>query len=998
MYVKRTKYWVFVVFALLALLPWSAMNGCANLGTKPDGGKIKIEFLDTNGVSKSGREFIETGDSLSVGLSGLPPGSQVQLRLSDDRGREWSYARVFADRKGRVEPALFWYHTGVIGTTSRKTRFRPDPAFTTFEEAEAYFNEHPLMLTLTDGKGRAIFQKKVPIRKRSTPMIYPSNSKGVLVNSFESGRDDVYVTGRNFKPGAVVNLFVLKNRHVWAVGTPLADVSGKGRAQEVEKIRLAPKQTSFTVKVWERSVQMVGAYDLVAKMGDLSVKPVLANGDILSYAEDTGIILFDIIDGHVVIDSAGRMLSSPAYFEYSDSFEKNQDVYAAVDPTDVPEDHPGGNYAAYYVVDHKPADYWNGVNPVLADVTGGVEIWRVKYWCINVPRARIWQNATQAEAAKAYDVVVDFGAVPAIDAASFVQDDVYHKGVDFIDGLNKEGFWLFEDPSTAGTIPVGQVVLDDPNGISGITDPTGASGPTQNVTLAWARIMYPAEAAGTGTPVKDEGAPHPVALFLHGRHWNCDYDGSGPGLNGGYSFSCDAANRIPSHEGYNYIMERLASQGIIAISISAHEIQPGLGSWDYNARGRLILKYLDKLWDWNENGTDPFGGIFEGKIDMSRIALSGHSRGGEGVVAAQQLNLTWPRRYSIVAVNAIAPTDQNGTAYQMTDADYFLLIGARDDDVGNMQGYRTYDRAFPDGMADRHSKSVAWIYGANHNYFNKVWTHEAALGEPNPWAGCKDDAANVVTPQAMSAADQRQIALVTVTAFFRWQLLDVYGYREIFTGRLKPSSIQNQYVYFTYQDPVRKAVDNFEQQPSDPDHNTLTGDTTDSGFTAFEERLLNHDGTEYTAPPLPPSDSRFFHDTLGMNLSWAAPQTYATALPPGSRDVSMYSYLTIRAAKCVTGPAAPGAAVNLYVNIEDGLGKKGYADAWSSQFDAIPHPYQRSGGNYGYSNQALLKGVRIPLRYFTMNNSKVNLSDIVRITVRTEGAGEIGIDDIEFGN
>ena len=120
-------------------------------------------------------------------------------------------------------------------------------------------------------------------------------------------------------------------------------------------------------------------------------------------------------------------------------------------------------------------------------------------------------------------------------------------------------------------------------------------------------------------------------------------------------------------------MERLASQGIFSISISAHEIQWDNGAWNYDARGKLILKFLDKLRDWNDNGTDPFGGIFAGKLDLTRIALSGHSRGGEGVVAAQALNATWPTPHSIVAVNAIAPTDQNAVSYLMTAAPYYLL-------------------------------------------------------------------------------------------------------------------------------------------------------------------------------------------------------------------------------------------------------------------------------------------------------------------------------------
>ena len=81
-----------------------------------------------------------------------------------------------------------------------------------------------------------------------------------------------------------------------------------------------------------------------------------------------------------------------------------------------------------------------------------------------------------------------------------------------------------------------------------------------------------------------------MALFLHGRHARCDNDGAGPGLvSPPILDDCVQANRIPSHEGYNYIMERLASQGIVSISISAHDIQPGLGIWDYDARGRMLL-------------------------------------------------------------------------------------------------------------------------------------------------------------------------------------------------------------------------------------------------------------------------------------------------------------------------------------------------------------------------------------------------------------------------
>lgn len=981
--------------AALVLCCLCLSSGCVRKPQAPDYSRMVVDLADTNGTTKKPVEVVETGDSLSVGFRGLSPGAPVQIYLTDDLGKEWSYARLFADKGGSIEPTLLWYHTGVIGTTGRKINFRPDPAFASFEEAEAYFEKHPLKLTVKDLRGRNVGEKGLPFRKRQSPMLYPSDRNGRLANSFNMAEEDVYATGKNFPAGSTVRLFLAKNQYVWNIGDALVDVSGKGGRPEIKTVRLAPGQTGFTVKVSDRGSARPGSYDLVAQTGGQTERPVLRAEDILSYADDTGLILYVIIDGNIVIDSAGRMRSGPAYFEFSDAFEKQEDIYAAVDPTDVPAVHTGGNYAASYVVDHKPASYWNGPSPALSDVSGGVEIRRVKYWCINVSRTKIWPNATQIAPMKDYDVVVSFGATPAMDAASFVQDNIYHKGTDFIDGYNKVGFWVYEDPSTAGSYPVGTVELNEANGISGITDPNGVTGPKESITLAWARIMYPATTAGTGTAVSTTLPNYPVALFLHGRHYNCDSDGSGPGLSGSYSFTCPAANRIPSHEGYNYIMERLASQGIFTISISAHDIQPGLGKWDYDARGRLILKFLDKLKDWTDHGTDPFGGKFSGKLDMTRIALSGHSRGGEGVVAAQELNKTWPTHYSILAVNAIAPTDQNAVSYLVTDSAYFLLVGARDGDVATMQGFRTYDRAFPEGASNRRPKALAWVHGANHNYFNTIWTDTAALGSPNPWAGSEDDAAGITAPQVLSAANQRQIALTTICAFFRRHLQGIEPYREILTGRVKPSAMQNQYVFWTYQDDQRKAVDNFEQTPLNPGQNTLLGAVQAPGFTTFEERLLNHDSSDYPAGF--PSDTQFFHDTLGLKLAWAAAQTYTTNIPALHKDVSSFTYLTLRVAQRVSGPPAAGSPLNLLVNIQDGAGHTAASWVRTDQFDPIPYPYQRAGGwCTTCTNQAQMVGVRIPLRYFTMNNSGVDLANIAMIMIRTEGAGEIGIDDIEF--
>lgn len=956
---------------------------------------VALRAGDPSGLTFKPIERLEIGDSLSVSLTGARPRATVEIVLQDDRGREWSYSRVHSDARGGVPETLFWYQSGVIGTTTRRIEHRPDPSFVDFRDAEAFFATSSMVLTVRERDGRLLAVRNFRPRPRTTPFIYPSNAQGILENAVNAHDENLYVSGRNFPAGATVQLFLVPNRFGYAPSDAFTPVSGA-----VKSITLLAGQTSFTTKLLDGGAAVAGAYDIIARIGTNTTQ-VVQTSDIISFGEDTGVVMYYIIiNGNIVVDTAGRMKASPAYFEFSDAFEKGEDVYAAVDPTDVPAAHTGGSYAEYWTVAHHPPAYWDGANPTLTDVSGdGPELHRVKFWCINGTRVKIWSGATQAAPMAAYDVVVDFGVVPANDAASFVSDGTYTKGLDFIDGYGTEGFWVLEDPGSVGPYGVGTVEYLDPAGISGITDPNGVTGPTQPVTLGWARIMYPATMAGIGTPVAP-GGPYPIAVFLHGRHARCDADGAGPGLNTlPIQQPCPQNQRIPSHEGYNYIMDRLASQGVFCISINTYDIQPDLGVWDYNARGRLVLKFLDKLRDWTNNGTDPFGGLFSGKLDMSRVALSGHSRGGEGVAAAQVLNATWPNPHSILAVNAIAPTDQDPMTEYVPTSSYFLLIGARDGDLDNMQGFRTYDRAFPNGMLNRKPKSIAWIYGANHNYFNTIWTPTVDLGQQNPWAGSKDDCFlyDMTNPSQcqlkMSAAAQRQIGLTSIAAFFRWQLQGITPYREIMTGVVKPAAMDNASVFWTFQDPSRDAIDNFEQQPLDATANTLGGMVTAPGFTLFEERLLNLDSTWYNPPP--PADTSFRHDTLGLKLGWNAPQTYTTNIPAGPhRDVSMYTHLTLRAAKkAFAYPPVAGPDVVLYVNIEDNLGHTGTVMANTSNFARIPHPFVGSE----YANLAQMSGVRIPLRHFTKNNSQVDLTNIVKITIVTEGAAEIGIDDLEFG-
>ena len=110
--------------------------------------------------------------------------------------------------------------------------------------------------------------------------------------------------------------------------------------------------------------------------------------------------------------------------------------------------------------------------------------------------------------------------------------------------------------------------------------------------------------------------PFPITLIVHGNHSMIDY----------------------SDDGYGYLGELLASQGIIAVSVDENFIN---AHWSGDFRGKemparawILLKHLEQWRNWN---TDTNHELFQ-KIDMDHIMLVGHSRGGEAVSIAAAFN------------------------------------------------------------------------------------------------------------------------------------------------------------------------------------------------------------------------------------------------------------------------------------------------------------------------------------------------------------------------
>lgn len=296
---------------------------------------------------------------------------------------------------------------------------------------------------------------------------------------------------------------------------------------------------------------------------------------------------------------------------------------------------------------------------------------------------------------------------------------------------------------------------------------------TELATELWARVYR---------PVNLTAAPFPLLVFLHGNHATCGrYEGIGPGrfdINVQYTFTgtCPPGYVVvPSHAGYAYLAERLASWGYIVVSINANRgvnAAPGItGDRGLNLRrGRLVLKHLQRLSEWNAvPGTTPatLGFDLYGKLDFAHVGLLGHSRGGEGMRAAYNLyrdaDSPWPSRIGPVnfeGIFEIGPVDGQTSRELNADGSVWnVLLPMCDGDVFNLQGVRPFDRMLLiRSETVPLQKSTYTVWGTNHNFYNTEW-------QLSDSAGCLGH--KRLFGNLLGSAEQRTTALSSVLAFFR---------------------------------------------------------------------------------------------------------------------------------------------------------------------------------------------------------------------------------------
>ncbi len=292
------------------------------------------------------------------------------------------------------------------------------------------------------------------------------------------------------------------------------------------------------------------------------------------------------------------------------------------------------------------------------------------------------------------------------------------------------------------------------------------------------RVWYP-----------DGPGPFPLVLVVHGNHNMREF----------------------SDPGYAWIGELLASRGMIVVSLDMNFINGGIRN-ENDARGWFFLKHLEQWREWNATEGNPF----TGRVDMDRIALIGHSRGGEAVGHAaafnrlthypDDANVRFDFGFGIRAIIAIAPVDGQ---YQPTDrlvpvenVDYLVFHGSHDGDVSGFMGIRQYQRVrFTDGRP--HLKAAVFVYRANHGQWNTVW----GAHDNGPRSGRILDLRTL-----MPAEDQRQFGRVYISAFLETALRGDTRYLPLFRDHRVAAGWLPKTMYITrFEEDSYRPIATFEE-------------------------------------------------------------------------------------------------------------------------------------------------------------------------------------------
>ena len=488
-----------------------------------------------------------------------------------------------------------------------------------------------------------------------------------------------------------------------------------------------------------------------------------------------------------------------------------------------------------------------------------------------------------------------------------------------------------------------------------------------------AEVLYPA-----GLP----DGPYPIVLFMHGNHASC-YRGA----RAGYRWPCREGWRpLPNNEGYDYAAARLASYGYVVVSVSANGINVlgnRLEDTGMRQRGELLEEHLDLWQAWSTSGGEPFGDRFVGKIDMTTIGTMGHSRGGEGVVWQVIVDRERTDPFGIDAVLPLAPVDFNRET--LNRVPMAVVLPYCDGDVFDLQGIHYFDDSRYRVDGDPKPKHSLTLFGANHNFFNTVWTPSG--GFPGSFDDSFGRCENKLRP-----AQQRRVGAAYIVSYFRRYLGDEIDLDPVWTGEAVPPGIDPTQALMAYLAPDlperRLDIDRFTAARSVS--RTESGDDVAASGLSLLAWCANTVETPCVPGDLSFSDAHLPGLSRGV-FGWSGRGGEVRFDLGAGEDVRAYDALQFRTTVNPGYRANAGVAYqDLSVMLVDGSGGEVTIAAADAGNEALRTPR----GLRRFSGHVLMQQIRFPLDGF----GALDLGDVREIVFRFDrtNKGVIDMADLAF--
>lgn len=483
-------------------------------------------------------------------------------------------------------------------------------------------------------------------------------------------------------------------------------------------------------------------------------------------------------------------------------------------------------------------------------------------------------------------------------------------------------------------------------------------------------------------------SPVPWVVVLHGRHAGCHFQPEATS-----QWPCTPEPRFDL--GFAYLAQALAEAGYgvlipnlnAAFSETYGATAATRSELADQRSGQIIDAHLTRLALAHRGDTSGFGLPLAGRVDLTRLAMVGHSMGG-GAAALS----TWQRlgggsaaalqgkivsglgpiaALVLVSPTRSYPTAQRPDAYQLPDVPTAVIAGGCDRDIFDLSSLYYVETAQPQPRAT----PVVGILlpGANHNYFNAAVAEDDYYRRPDNGPLCNPQRSR----DRLSRVAQEDFLAQYTRAFLRtvWSAPGEAALAELAMAadRAAPAELFGQSVLTTLVSPdaQRYTVFAAEEAPA-------------AVFTAglkatFCEALTD---CQQQSRPYP-------HFPTLLTLGWVT-ATESLQVPLESIDVSDFTSLQLRLAPDPTWPIPPGQPVFAVV-LRDGQGGAARVEILSTvpalgQFEA--------DATHGNTAPLYSSALRIPLGQF----AGVDLAALTSVELVFDQAtqGKLHLASIEF--